>query len=501
MEEILLLACYLLLIAFLQFIALHPLKKLGISYAILLTLVPGFILLTQGITYYIHTLFPLDLKNNYAFTFTIALLLEYFFLSLIVNNVIKKNLALEYNSRCSLPKLTELIFLFLTSTLLFSIYLFLNRVDDIIKFSGDGVRLVQVVENLVLFDQRFFYFTYSSGEEGLPIIGSYYPWAGFIISAIALQNLSVASVTALVVPIIFFASFGYLFTVYLLIKLLKIPNTYHMFIYIFFANIFPLGLLYSNNFANLLGVISAIVIINVFLIIKPLLSLRNIFFFISISFFTLLSVYPSALFTIIILSISILIIFYPDYLMARGHRLINTKIRIYPAITFVLIVFVTAGLVFSKVLSESSLFDAVRYALINFINTPPTYFSLSEFLESRSVINSVITFVLKNIITLSYWQYSIPVLLIIIFIVIYSFVKFNKRLIYIIPLFIYLILILASSLSGINNWVNFISKISIPFYQSPLRITHLGVLIYFLYLGKFLKDLSFYNFKIKKFKL
>jgi hypothetical protein len=114
--------------------------------------------------------------------------------------------------------------------------------------------------------------------------------------------------------------------------------------------------------------------------------------------------------------------------------------------------------------------------------------SFELFLQEKSLFNRIIGYLWQNVFTLSPHTFSIPVFFAILFIIMYSIKVYNKKLSYLIPIIIYFLLIMTASVSGIGNNISIISVITIPFYQSPIRITHLGVLIYFLYFARYIKD-------------
>ena len=122
----------------------------------------------------------------------------------------------------------------------------------------------------------------------------------------------------------------------------------------------------------------------------------------------------------------------------------------------------------------------------SFSRSLPNNAYISEFLNLQSLFNRIFAFYWKNVVTLAFWDFKIPWTIVTIIMAIYVKVIHRYSYFYFYPMFVYLLLISASSISGINHPIRIISIITWPYYSSPLRVTHIGVLISLLYFGKFL---------------
>ena len=214
----------------------------------------------------------------------------------------------------------------------------------------------------------------------------------------------------------------------------------------------------------------------------------------------LLPLHPSSIVTFGILLIAIRLLFSNLMSEKEIRKLIISKKSLF--VIFFVIIFSFYNLIkksdFLLVLNGTLVPYLIRQPSQNFLTIKANSIlttnpaanssqSFEQFLQEKSLLNRIIGYLWQKVFTLSFYTYSIPIFFIILFVIIYSIKMHNKKLSYLIPISIYLLLIMSASVSGIGN-ISIISITTIPFYQSPIRITHLGVLIYFLYFARYIKD-------------
>lgn len=474
--EAIIVSCSFILLALIQSIALTPLLKLNIHSTFIFIVSPGFLLITASLTYYFYSAIVFFGPTFLIFFVVGVLFFEFIILSILVNILKKRNIHVSDYLYTKIPW-THIIFLFIFSFLIFFFFIQLYPPSFTIYSSGDGVGLSKLVQDLASFKQRPFSHTYYNSIKGNSEIGLFYPWAGFIFSAILVKNFSVSTTSSLIVNVYFFSFFAYPFTVYLLLKVLKVPFLRSLLFLLILVNIFPVGLIFANNFATIFGVVAALVLLCIFSLLSTYLFNYEKLIFIFLSILILFPLHPSSIISFILFLISTQLLFKEKL---EFKKLIlkktNTIIIIILFISFTISLYITSP-------QLKTLFNA-------FLNAQPNYFSWEIFIQGTPLVERIILFTWTNIVSLSYYSYSIPFALFILVIMVYSRIKFKKDNYYIVPLLLYIILIAASSISGISNFFEFISIISLPFYQSPLRITHFGVIIYILYVALFLKDLQ-----------
>ena len=466
---------FMFILTLIQSIAILPLRKLGIPYSYILLFASSFLVITSGVTYYIDPF--LNIGSPFIISFISALILEYLLFSVVINfsdcflrlNVTLKNKKYFF----------EIFILFTIITILMVIFSNIYTKEAFLKF-GDFNDFVKLVEFISIYKQDFFSLTYTDIGQNEPRLGLFYPYAGFIISSLAYTLLDLSAIDATYYLIIFISFYSYIFSMYVLIKILKIPNLYTMLTYLLLANIFPIGLIFSGNISSIYGIIgsiSGLILIN---LCKASIKPTAYSIIVILLLIIILPLHPSAVVTFIFFIIAINTIF-------QKLDIKKLKLFIYSLLGILIggIAIIASSVSFGFIHSKS--LDSIHKVWYGFIKSLPNRISLEDFLSEASLHRRALEFFWTNVVSLSSWEWLIPTSLILWVSIIYSYFKFSKEISYFFPLLFYLYLIISSSTSGIHG-LRFISFLSIPYYQSPARILHIGVLLYFLYLGRFLID-------------
>ena len=484
LTQFFLILVFFIILSLLQFLSLLPLRTIGLPIQLIAVMATGFLIPTAGLLYYIYSLLPFSFSSKILISLILTFLFEYYAIRFyfkqktkIFYSPIYKNNNLNY----------EILFLVCLILTLISFFLYKFPIHILMNI-GDVQALTQLIYFLNTYDQILFRLTYSYMSQD-PIVGNFYPWAGYAFGAtinkIALVSLTYSNILTLII----ISFFAYLSSVYFFSKILDIPRNYLLIAFILVANAFPISLILAGNYTLIYGIIGSISLMNFYLLIRPLFTKYHKTMFIIFSSLILIPLHPSAVLTFLILILSVEILFFPsnnfyeNLIEDRKFKLILKKLSIIASILM------SIGIMFW-------LFYKLFFAafLGAFLNSIPTYMTLSEFLENENLFDKLISFSWNNVFTLSYWP-IIPVFIFILLIITYSVINFDKPLTYIVPIIIYLILILTSSVSGINHPIKHISFLTIPYYSSPIRITHIGVMIYLLYFARFLLDFQKLTYK------
>ena len=472
--ELLTFIFFLVVIVLFQFLSLFPIKKIGASYLQVVALAPSFLIITSSLSYHLNNVSTLIFPISFSYLFGLALLLEYLFLHIFVRQVPPSKKSLDFVKRNSEITIYEFLSLFFILTLFLLLFNFFYPINEVLKF-GDFDDFISVTKDLVLYDQEFFRHVYSTGVSDNSKVGLFYPTAGFVLGAIAVEQLSISFLSATIYSLYFASFYSYILIMFLIAKYLKTQKLYIVLISLIMTNVFPLALIFSGNLSLIYGVIGSICLMYLLLITLKFLSAFQRVLFIVLSILILIPLHPSSAFTFVILIWSYSIILESPIIKKIPLKITGTLLIIGVS-TFIILILTTSTL--NNILNLRSAF----------FGSLPSRTTLSEFYKEESIYNRLWSFYWSNVFTLSVWAISIPVFFILVFLLSYSIVKWNKPLKYSAPLLFYLFFISSASISGIQSPISILSIFTIPYYQSPIRLTHLGVMIYFLYLVKFMID-------------
>ena len=458
-----------------QSIAISPLKKLGIPYQLILPFATSFLMISSGAVYYINSF--LKIGSPFVISFLLVLILEYIIFSLVIHF---SDCFPEYNNTLKNKKyFLEIFILFTFTTALMIIFLNIYKKEMFLLF-GDFEDFIRLTYFINTYEQDFFSLTYSDVGLNEARVGLFYPYAGLIVSSLTTTLLDLSFINSTFYTLIFISFYSYIFSMYVLIKILKIPNLFIVFVYLFLANIYPIGLIFTGNLSLIYGIIGAI---SGFILINLLGTTTRptaYSIIVMLLLILILPLHPSAVFTFIFLLLAFNTIF-------KRYDLKNLRLKNF----FVLGILIGGILITFSIISfrfsENEMLDSLNEVLGGLINSLPSRISLEDFLNDSSLPLRILDYILTNVVSLSAWRWLIPTGLILWVIIIYSYFKFNKSISYFFPLVFYLFLVFSSAMSGIQGY-RFISFLTIPYYQSPARIFHIGVLLYFFYLGRFLID-------------
>lgn len=454
-----------------QALSVSPLKKFGLDYLPLITIAPALLLITQAIAYYLNVLVAFALGYSYPLAFLLALLLEFIMLTLLAKKIFgSKQVFIPF--RIHLKFFVEFVPMFLFSTTSIILFIILYPTNVLLTL-GDTPALVKVTEYLVIYEQEFFQLTYLDEITSNAVVGLFYPSAGFILGSIAANYLLLPYSSVTIYSLLFAAFYSYTFSIYFLIKLLKIPLGSILLFFIFLANVFPIGLIISGNLSTIYGIIGSISLLGLFILIAKYVSTIQRSFIVLLSCVILIPLHPSSSFTFLIILWTCSVLFDLPKIVLSFKPLYVTLLLLLSISIFTI--------------QPSFLYNIVNTLRALYLSLPSNI-ALDMFLLDELIFERASIFIWKNIITLSAWHLSFPVFFVLLIVLIYSYFKFNKSISYFVPIIIFLSLIIPASMSGIDHPIKFLSILSTPYYQSPLRITHLGVFIYLFYLARFLVD-------------
>jgi hypothetical protein len=488
---------FLVVITIFQALAISPIKSMGFSNRDLIVFTPGFLMVTSGMAYYPNSLLNNEPSKNLTYSLVIILIAQFLIFYFLTGKIQKKffnSVIIESRTFKDKKKI-----LFVLACLLTMALVILHSEETTNYFISSN----KVVDDLRDNRQLLFSFTYSLEGTSESKIGMFYPWGGSFIPSLVVTHLPISTELVNILYFTFISIFAFYSQMYIITKNLEIPFSYTSFLFLISMTFFPIRYIYNLPFSSTYGIIGALTLINIYLRFSKHFDKSLKLFSIGIFVLILLPLHPSSIFTFGIILIGIRLLF-PELnsnkeIMKLG---INKKslfmivfiftFSIYNTIKKSDFLFILNGTLVPFLLRQPSQ-NLVTIKANSLLTTNPvlnTSTSFEQFLQEKSILNRIFGYLWHNVFTLSFYTYSIPVFLVMILIIIYSFKIFKKKFSYLLPLFIYLYLIMSASVSGIGSNVSLFSLSTIPFYQSPIRITHLGVLIYFLYFARFIKDMK-----------
>ena len=494
-KEVINLLLILIIITIFQTIAISPIKSMGFSNLDLIIFTPGFLMVTSGMAYYSSSMLNYEPSKNLTYSLVVVLITQFLIFYFLTGKIQKKFLNSPTLRTKAFKDQKRIIIIF---ACLVTITLVILNSDQTINYL---ITFNKVVEDLRENRQLLFTYTYSLEGTGGAKIGMFYPWGGSFIPSLIVTHLTVPTQIVNVIFITFISIFAFYTQIYILSKNLEIPFRSTSFFLLTSMTLFPIHYIFQLPFSVTYGIVGAITLVNVYLIYN--LYFNKILKLLLIGLFSLilLPLHPSSILTFGILLIAIRLLFLNQISQEEIRKLTLNKKSLF--VIFFVIIFSFFNLIkksdFLLVLNGTLVPFLLRQPSQNFLTvkvnsvltTNPaanSSQSFEQFLQEKSLLNRIIGYLWQNVFTLSLYTYSIPVFFVIFFIIIYSIKMYNKKLSYLIPITLYFLLIMSASVSGIGNGVSIISVITIPFYQSPIRITHLGVLIYFLYFARYIKD-------------
>lgn len=450
-----------------QFIVLTPLRMLNKSFLDIFSISLGFLLITSSIAYYVVNLTLISIELLYAII--VALTLEYFcFFTFIRLKGSAQEDFIKYSKSENISR-SEFISLLIFTTLLIIIFSQFYPITELMKF-GDVDDFINVTNDLSTHEQKLMQFTYTEESTGVVTTGNFYPTAGFILGASTSELFSADVALATIYSLLFFAFFGYFFLVLRITKILRVQHPVAVLVFALSTNAFPISLIFSGNYSLIYGIIAMIACFVLFLELKDFINNnQNVIFHLTV-FYLLIPLHPSVIFSYIILIYTYILLFEEKYKMLQ--------------ILFISIASFSVSLIpffyyFSRL--NNNLLDNIS-ALMSSL---PSRIDYLGFIQEGELIQKIVSYYWKNVITLSAWNIGFPIFLILLFlgIIIAHDNAFKPK--YLTPFFIYFALISISSISGISEFFETLTILTSIYYQSPIRITHIGSLIYLLYFVKF----------------
>jgi hypothetical protein len=220
-------------------------------------------------------------------------------------------------------------------------------------------------------------------------------------------------------------------------------------------NIFPLGLIYTANLSSIYGTLAAV---GGFILLKNLIFRKVISkFIIYFAFLSVIALYhPSGVFTFAFLIIL-------DYFMSFK------RIEFKASIFYILVIFFV--LVSFFVLQQFSIEIAMYFSSL-----PNNYLSVNNFIPRLLDLDVIEPYIVQ------YYNLSFTTSLLMLpnFLLVISMIFFTKyKKIYLFySLLIYLIIITSTFFAGFERPLSYLSLLGIMYYQSPIRIAHLGILVF-----------------------
>jgi hypothetical protein len=442
----------LVLTLIIQFIALSPLL-INIQNIILrFFFSASALILTLGFTYIIHSLLGKFIMDQITFSLFLTLIFEFLILKLFTYKIDKK-----YLSYLKVQNL-ELVIIFFISIIF---YFFIKSKLNYDK-NSDLARIFQLLDDVVNLEQTLFSYTYYDPVAQLAVLGNFYPWAGFILSALIYELGILVPQKAVFSIVEIFSLVIYPITFFLLLLVLNFKYRILAISLLLLANMFPLGMLEATNFAQIYGTLASLSSLVFYFYLRPhrlLKKLYLIFLLAALTFF----IHPSSMISFLLLLFFIELIFVSKlnlftFLKSYLHYLIFIFLIFY---VLVLILFYSELIAF---------FDSIP------ISNPA--FTLSTFFK-YATFSTILTSFLPYLVFLS--DYYIFPLLTFTFTVIFIRCLIQRNFVYLIPFIVYYILIISALISGIEEFAIF-SFFSFFYYQSPIRIVHIGIFVSILFI-------------------
>lgn len=388
---------------------------------------------------------------------------------------------------------TDILLSIVISAIIFFIQFFYwtAKYDPIslIKFSGDGPRIIQLILNISKLDQGLFSLTHF-GPSGEEVTGLFYPWAGLIASSILFEINNFSLINSLNATVLVFSFFFYPLLLSSSSIILTGKFRTLILILVILMTDLPYKLIFTNNFSQLISIFACISLFNLYILFTQSVNPRWKLIFMSISVVFLIPFHPASAYTFLILVFSYEVLFKintANRFNLKASPEVYKRLSVHlDARKYFLIVFIFFLLLIALGLyyfSRTRYFQFISYFIREFLTTLPSHQSWDEFLSNKSVVERIIGFAYENIFSLALYPVQAPIALFLLSYIIYKLSKYKVSIYQFTPILFFVFLILSSSVSGIQANIKFISFLSTPYYQSPARITHLGVLLLFLYIN------------------
>ena len=435
----------LLLSLIIQFIVSYRiLSKSDIFY--ILSLQPIILLLNAGIVSILDSFVYLNFQNKVYELLLVALC------ELVLAFAFKIEIKLKREIIVSKKDFFSLIVI--SISLFFLFYLFLSSANLYLT-SGDGIAHLSILNDIKMYKQELLHYVYFDKDRNILAIGNFYPRAShYLGNIINVRNFSN--------EIVYYNLMNLSFSLFWPAALYHLVRIYTnskfsitILLFLLTLNIFPLGLIYTANLSSIYGTIAAV---GGFAVLGNLnfrvLSSRFIAYF---TFLILIALYhPSGIFTFLALILL-------NYFILNKHKIFNFRFFYKSTISFILLVF---------------------FVLQYFNNELDTYLSSSRprILNTNGVIQLLSNFSIIEPYLVKYYNlaFSTTLLMVPNFLLILTLIYFQKfkRNFLAISLCLYMLIVTSTFFAGFEPPLSYLSFLGIMFYQSPIRIAHLGILVY-----------------------
>ena len=345
--------------------------------------------------------------------------------------------------------------LVLISIILFSIFYNLLSPESLYLSSGDGIAHLSVLNDVKVYKQDLLRHVYLDQGQNVLMSGNFYPRAShYLGNIINVRNSSYSIVYFYLMNI----SFSILWPLALYQAIRIYTNSkfsISILSFLLTLNIFPLGLIYTANLSSIYGTLAAV---GGFILLKNLIFRKVISkFIIYFAFLSVIALYhPSGVFTFAFLIIL-------DYFMSFK------RIEFKASIFYILVIFFV--LVSFFVLQQFSIEIAMYFSSL-----PNNYLSVNNFIPRLLDLDVIEPYIVQ------YYNLSFTTSLLMLpnFLLVISMIFFTKyKKIYLFySLLIYLIIITSTFFAGFERPLSYLSLLGIMYYQSPIRIAHLGILVF-----------------------
>ena len=419
-------------------------SKSNIYY--ILSLQPIILILNAGLVAILDS-FPYINFQNKVYDLLLVVLCELFLVhTLKVNFKLNNDIIVSRHDFFSLVMISTFIF-FLFYALLSSTSLYLT--------SGDGIAHLSILNDIKMYKQELLNYVYFDKDRNILDTGNFYPRAShYLGNIINVRNFSNEIVYYNLMNLSF--SLFWPAALYHLVRI-YINSKFSITILLFLLtlNIFPLGLIYTANLSSIYGTIAAV---GGFAVLGNLnfrvLSSRFMAYF---TFLILIALYhPSGIFTFLALILL-------NNFMLNKHKIFNFRVFYKSTIFFILLVF---------------------FVLQYFNNELDTYLSSSRprILNTNGVIQLLSNFSIIEPYLVKYYNlaFSTTLLMVPNFLLILTLIYFQKfkRKFLAISSCLYMLIVTSTFFAGFEPPLSYLSFLGIMFYQSPIRIAHLGILVY-----------------------
>ena len=412
----------------------------------ILSLQPIILLLNIGIVTILDGLIPFRIESK-VYELGLVVVLEFIL-------VYTSNLKIRSKNNAFMSR-RDFYSLLLISVSLFVLFSLLVSPVNLYLTSGDGNAHLNVLNDIKMYKQEIFHHVYFDNSQKILQIGNFYPRASHYLGNIITVESASNSLIYYYLMILSFSLF-WPTVLYQLIKLYTNSRlSISILLFLLTLNIFPLGLIYTSNLSSIYGVIIAV---GGFVLLENLVFSKQVFkFFLILVFSSVIALYhPSAIFTFAFLFIC-------NYFFAA--REYSFKLTGYSR--FIILIIVLLFLVFTKLSNELDTY---------FSSMPINYKSLNDLVPLLFNFDVIQPYLVQ------YYNLSFYSSLIMVpnFFLILCIILLNgyKRFFSFISLFIYLLIITSTFFAGFERPLSWISLLGIMYYQSPIRIAHLGIIVY-----------------------